>query len=510
MIVKHADKRSGDLAELTELLALDLTPQQRAAVDKEIHNVRRGVAGESGAAHYLDEFFHGSPDIAVLHDLRLVRDGRVMQVDHLLFTRDRQVYVIETKNYGGRLSCNDRGEWTAWYGAGRGKGYPIPSPVEQVLRQAKNLARWFEARGIDTIAEIHVMVMVLPTCSLPKNRDEGQVTVIKADNIRREWERRSSGSGLQAIWRKATKFSESDLVKFATSIAQKHEPSERDWHARFGIEVSAHAGTAIAAVAEPAADDPAKPIGPAGEPASPLGEPEAMPAAAAPPPLAASATGVDAHQAVGSPVEPVANGAAPEPIVVETPLGVVTIKRIPKGSYAVRHAGGDALAARVREAVKDRGRWQGLFKNWLVQESDLSDVIERLREPIDASASSAAQPVGEATLAPSPALSASAMGTPVEPSVPSAASAPNAIPDTAPSEVATPFGVVTVKRIPDGSFALRHSGGEELVAHVRGIARGRGRWQPFFRNWLIAEGDLADVVRRLRGDGAAATIEAAR
>lgn len=300
-----------------------------------------------------------------------------------------------------------------------------------------------------------------------------------------------------------------DLSTLGKTIANHHVSQDRDWYARFGIQVPAHAGTVIAMPAEPAVDDPAKPIGAAGEPMSPLSEPKAIPAAAAPAPHACLAD-PDNSPAATTAVELAPAGPAPEPIAVETPLGVVTIKRIPKGSYAVRHAGGDALAAHVREAVKERGRWQGLFKNWLVQEGDLADVIARLREPSDAAASSAAQPVVEVTPAPPPVPAVSSVATPVVAPVPSEASAPAAIADPAPSEVATPFGVVTVKRIPDGSFALRHSGGEELIAHVRGVAGGRGRWQPRFRNWLIAEGDLADVVLRLRGGGIAAASEAAR
>ena len=241
-----------------------------------------------------------------------------------------------------------------------------------------------------------------------------------------------------------------------------------------------------------------------------MGEPMANPVEPAPAPQAACLAGTHALPPATTAVEPAAAGPAPEPIVVETRLGVVTIKRIPKGSYAVRHAGSDALAVHVREAVKERGRWQGLFKNWLVQESDLADVIARLREPSDAPATSAAHSVVEVTPAPPPVPEVSSVAAPVAVPVPREASAPAPFADQVPSEVATPFGVVTVKRIPDGSFALRHSGGEELIAHVRGVAGGRGRWQPRFRNWLIAEGDLADVVLRLRGSGVAAASEAAR
>lgn len=68
-----------------------------------------------------------------------------------------------------------------------------------------------------------------------------------------------------------------------------------------------------------------------------------------------------------------------------------------------------------------------------------------------------------------------------------------------PGEVATPHGLVTVKRIPDGRYALRHEAAEPLEAHVRGVAGGVGQWQARYRNWLVGPEHIGDVVAALGG-----------
>jgi hypothetical protein len=67
------------------------------------------------------------------------------------------------------------------------------------------------------------------------------------------------------------------------------------------------------------------------------------------------------------------------------------------------------------------------------------------------------------------------------------------------SVITTPFGKVTIKRIPDGRFAVRNDKSDALIELVRGACKGRGQWNPRFRNWLIGEADRATVIEALTG-----------
>ena len=148
MILKHADSRSGDITQLESLL-LAAPSNSRARIEKQIANIRAGSAGERDAAHFLDREFGSSDRIAIIHDLRLELDGDVAQIDHLVIHRvQATAWVLETKNYAGRLTCDVHGDWTVW---NRGKPRAVPSPINQARRQCELLRQWLDAHNMAAI-----------------------------------------------------------------------------------------------------------------------------------------------------------------------------------------------------------------------------------------------------------------------------------------------------------------------------------------------------------------------
>lgn len=240
MILKDADGRDDDLADLEALLLLDLSDRQRSAVEREIHNVRQGERGERDSAHYVDHFFHDSENTVVIHDLRLELENEVAQIDHLLLTRFRMAYVIETKNYGGRLYRTEGGNWKAYYGAGKGVGYDIASPTEQARRHCKSLKRWFAANGLTVFDQVEPVVMIPPDKQKPKlGGADADFTFIKADNLRLWWEEsRDVGGALGSLWRVATRLSLAELERIGAGLVADHVPLQRDWRARFRVSAA--------------------------------------------------------------------------------------------------------------------------------------------------------------------------------------------------------------------------------------------------------------------------------
>lgn len=513
MLLKDADDRSVDLVELEGLLELKLSRAQRAAVEREIWNVRRGIAGERDAAHYLDAFFHDSEQTVVIHDLRLEMDGRAVQIDHLLLTRFRTAYVLETKNYGGRLFCNDRGEWSAYYGAGKGVRFDIPSPPEQARRHVLDLQRWFRMNGLTVVDKVEPIIVVPPDRPVPRRRGDDDITFIKADNIRRWWqEQRDHGSGLAVLWRIATRLSVQDLVTVAEALIEAHVPSDRDWNARFGISPASVASAVSAPQARSA--QPALPLAAVSAPIEPVPplqavsiapEPTEAPAPAAPPlspetpaPTAPSAPPAPAiseerEERASTADDRVAQEVFGEKLAaggaeIQTPHGVVTVKQVGDGRLALRHVKNDALADHVRAVAAPVGEWQSRFRNWLLPVDALPAVMVGLQGTGEATilnAEAAPQVSGEEeVILPGPAP----IGK--RPKV-------EAEGQKVPFEVSTPYGVVTIKRVTDGRYALRHDGGEELIALVRGSAKGRGEWKPLFRNWLVPADRIEEVIALL-------------
>jgi hypothetical protein len=135
----------------------------------------------------------------LLHDLRLEVDGDIAQIDHLIINRAFGVYLIETKNYAGNLSINDRGEFTAEYE--EGVRFGIPSPMEQSQRHERILTRLLDRLDIKNrsggaLNFFHV-VMLHPKAIITRpaagSFDTGNV--IKADQFP-TWHKRFVDKGL--------------------------------------------------------------------------------------------------------------------------------------------------------------------------------------------------------------------------------------------------------------------------------------------------------------------------
>lgn len=187
MLLKSADDKSKRLALLEDLQKSSvLDARQKKWLRDELGRFRKGIQGEKDSAFYLDQYFKGGENHVVLHDLRLVVDGDVAQIDHLVINRGVGIYLIETKNYSGNLVINDRGEFTVEYDDDH---FGIPSPIEQSRRHERILSRLLGRLGIvhrtgAPLACYHV-VMLHPKAIIrrPPGKAFDTSNVIKADQF---------------------------------------------------------------------------------------------------------------------------------------------------------------------------------------------------------------------------------------------------------------------------------------------------------------------------------------
>lgn len=188
MLIKHADDKSERLAFLQELQNLPgLTKGQKDQLHNELWRLRQGIKGEKDAAYYINADYRDSPDLAVLHDLRLEMEGEVAQIDHLLVGRVSMI-LLETKNFTGNVRINAQGEFSLIYSSGKRMG--IPSPLEQSRRHEKLLRKLLDRLGIKARlgASIPMQHLVLfhPQTILqrPDSKAFDTSRVIKADQLR--------------------------------------------------------------------------------------------------------------------------------------------------------------------------------------------------------------------------------------------------------------------------------------------------------------------------------------
>ena len=382
MLLKDIDDKTPDLDRLQQLFErADISARQRDDIFKQMDNIRTGYRGEKDAAHFLNDGFMDGENTVLIHDLRLEHGGRVAQIDHLLIHRVRRAYVLETKSLNANLACNDAGEWTAWYGpAKRGTPRPIPSPIEQARRHVSVLDSWFKANGVTRMERIEPVVIVSPTSFVTKTRAPGDedVPVIRADLFKRWWlNSRNNGAEnlLGGLWRFASAYSAAELIKIGELLVANHRPIQFDWEARFGVRQPSAAATPTSSPtprrSSPATPKPASAstkVGMVDGSTDGAGEPSARPRLPV-----TRCVEVPSPKAVVPPI------AALIPSEVETQFGIVTIKRVTEGQYALRHGVNEELAELVRRTVQERGRWQPRYRNWLVAAEHITAVADDLQ-----------------------------------------------------------------------------------------------------------------------------------
>jgi hypothetical protein len=298
-----------------------------------MYNVGAGVAGERETAHFLKREFGQSDKVAVFNDLRIGIKGDFTQIDHLLIHRvQRAAWVLETKNYAGRLSCDEHGDWTVWRG---GKPTSIPSPIEQARRQCEWLRLCLKAHGLEPLNRIEPVVLISPSSSVNRTKLPPDSHVVKSDNFGTWWNKRTDAIGLGTALTMVGRhllggMSRDDLVAFGERLVRLHVTAIRDWRAQLRL---------------PPSDVHTEP-------------------SSGPPETSQTSSKADEVNA---------------PLIIQTIHGKVTITRVPDGRYALRNEKNDALIELVKNACKGKANWNPRFRNWLITESELTGMLVSIR-----------------------------------------------------------------------------------------------------------------------------------
>lgn len=380
MILKEADSREHDLSTLQKLLTSTIEASTRKRIEREIWNIQAGLSGERSAAHFLDRDFSEGTKVGVFHDLRIPDGhGGFAQIDHVMIHRIQgTAWVLETKNYSGRLVCDEWGDWSAWYGRLR---KPIESPIEQARRHAVTLERWFKDQGIDSIKRFIPVVLMSPSSNFSrKNVPEGAV-VLKSDQFHRWWTEQSDKLSVGAVFGMIGRYavngmSEDDMRGLGRRLRHAHVPASYDWEKRFAAPdeyVDDETGRAPTSTTT-------RRFGHAVETARTIAE-------NIPDGAASRLAGFAAKKVVGR--IPVVGGLATKAIAhgvsmigsgdVQTRHGPIRLNELEGGDVAIRHAPNENLSTAVKEACRGRARWNPRYRNWIVPADRLDDVLAALQ-----------------------------------------------------------------------------------------------------------------------------------
>jgi hypothetical protein len=233
MLIKSADDKSKRIALLESLQSSQkLDYSQRKWAKEELHRLKQGIQGERDAAHYIDSHFADSKNYAVVHDLRLVVDDEVTQIDHLLVGRTLHFYLLETKHFNGNLIINEHGEFSVKYSDQSPFG--IPSPIEQSKRHERALLKvleWLQISGrVPTKPVFHHAVLIHPraTITRPPSKSLDTSMVVKADQFG-TWHGKhvDKDYGVVAAFTGLANVRSAETIKdWAEQIARRHRPED--------------------------------------------------------------------------------------------------------------------------------------------------------------------------------------------------------------------------------------------------------------------------------------------
>jgi hypothetical protein len=452
MILKQADDKQADIDILHNLAGRASSNRQRHDIQSEIDNIVAGMRGEQDASYYLDQEFRHRDDAVVIHDLRLEEEGDVAQIDHIVISRRRQVFVLETKALKASISCNDAGEWEAVYGRER---YPIASPLEQCKRHAAVLRRWLGRRET-ALREVIPIVLIAPTTKIGQRAaSHDDPEVVKSDMFPRRYEQHASASGMHVIRQGAETMSEDELAGIGYRLVRAHTPIQFDWRKRFGFPSTTETEAPQIEVRQ--------------SPTSPTGQQSTT---TTPAPPASSDEKSERRHHIGKTSVAIANGS-------------VVVFRYANGDRGMR-CDDDSLKERVAEACRRaNGRWVPFPRFWLLSMEGCVAAVRML----------GGDAADRQTNSPETTQAKTELTKPAPIPTPTSIAASH---DPIPSSIPTIHGDIVIRHLSGRDYSVRNPRHPDVIEAVKTACRGQGRWNARFSNWIITEDKLPLVLADIK------------
>jgi hypothetical protein len=231
MIVKYPDGRQEALGELRKLLSGE-TGRTKSRIQKEIDDIADGEKGEKDTAYHLNAAYGSSMSHMLVHDLVLEHEDISVQMDHLVITGHRKIFVVETKAIKGTLKIDEDGACTAVYESG--KRFQMASPLDQVRRHAIVLRNWLVANN-SSMREVIPIVAVSPRTKVNNASDIRDVHIVQADRLPRIIQEMDETDNDRYVVTKSQHACPEEVAGAAWFLARAHKPRKVDWRNRLGL-----------------------------------------------------------------------------------------------------------------------------------------------------------------------------------------------------------------------------------------------------------------------------------
>ena len=234
MILKNMDEHAAELATIERLLLSE--PQDP------VFRALNSLKHQRDSAYHLDFYFKESPDWAVLHDLRLEMGEHVAQIDHLLISRQLDIYVIESRYYNSDVKLDERGDFHCLINK---KPVTVTSPVARNRRHIEFLQLYLQQNGLlptrlglTIKPRYHNVVLLSPTSRLtrPGEADDTFPEVIRVDRFLASFSKAQHEFPLTDFVNLARQLSLDSLQEISIRLARRHIPRSIDFAERYGLK----------------------------------------------------------------------------------------------------------------------------------------------------------------------------------------------------------------------------------------------------------------------------------
>ncbi len=244
MIIKDRDPAEKAVAQLKDLLSLDLSSTKRFLIERELKRLMPNGNGGKTASHFINFYCGDCPDWAIIHDLKIESNGFATHIDHILINKFLDIHLFESRSYNDNIKITADGEFLVFDGH---HYQSVNSPLDEnqkrtevlvdLLTENKILPRRL---GIPLKPKISAYVLVSPGANIirPPETVYDTSSVITADYLTKTLLRQLKRlkRAFERMKRLPKAFKTDTLAKVAAKLAAMNKPSLIDYRRIFCLE----------------------------------------------------------------------------------------------------------------------------------------------------------------------------------------------------------------------------------------------------------------------------------
>ena len=244
MLIKDRDPAQRAVAQLTDLLSLNLSATKKFLIERELKRLNPERNGGKTASHFINFYCADCPDWAVIHDLKIECNGFATHIDHILINKFLDIHLFESRSYNDAIKITADGEFLVYDGH---QYQSVDSPIEGNIKRIEVLKDLLienkilpKRMGITLKPKLFPYVLVSPGANIirPPETVYDTSSVITADyltkTLLKQLERLKRAFEKFRSLPKA--FNPDILAKMAAKLAAMNKPNLIDYRRIFCLD----------------------------------------------------------------------------------------------------------------------------------------------------------------------------------------------------------------------------------------------------------------------------------